>query len=159
MGLGPSDESMMRLRNELLLDILSNPSSAPPVEIDQIRAVLNQYRETQADMRAARERQRRETIIYDVFTNRPDRTSNPTRPINRFGPTDFRDSRSAERYAGDHTCPRCGQDTRYVQFCSPRSSGVSSEDKAYRLNFDSDSVIDGEVLDGVVELDRPQDVD
>ena len=111
-----------------------------------MRAIQEQYRKTQADIRAQRERQRRETITYDVLTNRTGRTSDSPRAEDRFIPAYLRDSRSAGRYAGDYTCPRCGQDTRYVQYCSPRSMSDSREEQAHRLNFDPDTVIDGEVL-------------
>jgi len=160
-GLGPSDANFERLRAELFKDILSNPSFTPPVD-DRMRALQEQYRKTQADVRAVRERQRRETILSEELIGSLIRSNDTTpRTSVRFGysPADFRSGRGADIYDRYNICAVCGQDKRYVQYCAPRRSDVPPEDKAHRLNFDSDTVIDGEVLDGVVELDRAPDVD
>lgn len=137
-----------------MASILSNPELNRPVD-DQMRAMQQKMQDQLDEYKRERERQRRETITYDVIAGRTGRTS----PTPRFNLPYLRDYGSPDFYGGNHTCPRCGQDTRYVQFCSPRVMSDSREEQAHRLNFDPDTVVDGEVVDEVLELDRAPDVD
>jgi len=135
----PDEPEWAKLRNDLIKNTLAdrrfNPVDDPRLRVMQ--DIYNEMRkrvlETQRRMNNAR--------AFNV------RYVDPTLPapsrdgLFRLGDVEFG--------YGPDICPRCGQDRNRVMHCDPDKH----PDKAKRMLFDPDSVVDGSVIDDNRELE------